>query len=265
MIAVARYARLLAVQLRASMAQAAQYRVDFVLGVVLSAFWTLAALVPLLVLFGRRPSLGGWTRGEALVVVAFFTVLKGAIQGAIEPSVTNTVEHLRKGTLDFLLLKPADAEFLVSTTRLQPWRATDVVGGLALLAYALSSLGRWPSAPEALAAAALVAAAVAILHSLWIMVVALAFVTVKVDNLAFLLGSVYDAARWPASVWRGALAWVFTLVIPLSVMTTYPALAVLGRLDLAHGAGACGLAALFALLARAVWTRSVRRYTSAGG
>jgi len=75
-------------------------------------------------------------------VVAFFTILKGAIQGAIEPSITNTVEHLRKGTLDFLLLKPADAEFMVSTTRLQPWRATDVLGGLALLVYALSDLQR---------------------------------------------------------------------------------------------------------------------------
>jgi ABC-2 type transport system permease protein len=260
-----RYLRLLGVQLRASVAQAAQYRLDFVLGAVMSVFWTAAALTPLVVVYARRPTLGGWTRDEALLVVAFFTILKGAIQGAIEPSITNTVEHLRKGTLDFLLLKPADAEFMVSTTRLQPWRATDVLGGLALLVYALSDLQRAVSFGAAFATLALLLAAVAILHSLWIMVVALAFVTVKVDNLSFLLGSVYDAARWPASVWRGALAWIFTLVIPLAVMTTYPALAVLGRLDLAHGAFGCGLAAAFVLVARLVWTRSIRLYTSAGG
>ncbi len=260
-----RYLRLLGVQLRASIAQAAQYRLDFVLGAVMSVFWTAAALTPLVVVYARRPTLGGWTRDEALLVVAFFTILKGAIQGAIEPSITNTVEHLRKGTLDFLLLKPADAEFMVSTTRLQPWRATDVLGGLALLIYALADLGRGVSFGAALATLALLLAAVAILHSLWIMVVSLAFVTVKVDNLSFLLGSVYDAARWPSSVWRGALAWLFTLVIPLAVMTTYPALAVLGRLDLAHGAFGCGLAVAFVLVARLVWTRSIRLYTSAGG
>ena len=93
MSVVGRYARLLGVQLRASFAQAAQYRVDFVLGAVLSAFWTAAAVTPLLVIYGRRPTLGGWTRDEALVVVGFFTLLKGAIQGVIEPSVTNTVEQ----------------------------------------------------------------------------------------------------------------------------------------------------------------------------
>lgn len=260
-----RYLRLLAVQLRTSVSQAAQYRVDFMLGAVISVFWTATAVTPLMVLYDRHRTLGGWSRAEALLVVGFFTALKGVIQGAIEPSVTNTVAHLRKGTLDFVLLKPADAEFLVSTTKLEPWRATDVVGGAALLAYAAHGLDRAPSLWECVTAGLVLVASVAILHSLWIIVVALAFVTVKVDNLVFLLGSTFDAARWPSSVWRGALSWIFTLIIPLSVMTTYPALAVLGRLDLAHGLGALGLATVFVATSRAVWTRSISKYTSAGG
>lgn len=265
MSALRRYAVLLAVQLRASIAQAAQYRLDFVVGALMSVFWTLAALAPLLVVYARRPTLGGWTREEALLVVAFFTALKGAVQGFIEPSVTNTVEHLRKGTLDFLLLKPADAEFLVSTTRLQPWRATDLFGGFALLAWALHALGRTPSPGALLAALALLAGSTAILHSMWILVVSIAFVTVKVDNLSFLLSSVYDAARWPSSVWRGALAWVFTFVVPLAVLTTWPALAVLDRLDARHTLTALAVACTFVAGSRAVWLRCVRQYTSAGG
>jgi len=35
------------------------------------------------------------------------------------------VEHIRKGTLDFLLLKPIDAQFLVSTSRFELWKATE--------------------------------------------------------------------------------------------------------------------------------------------
>lgn len=260
-----RYAMLLGVQLRASFVQAVQYRVDFLLGLLLSLCWTAAALVPLLVVYDRRRTLGGWTRDEALLVVGFFTLLKGAIQGLIEPSVTHTVEHLRKGTLDFLLLKPVDAEFLVSTTRLQPWRATDSLGGLALIVWGLHGTARVPRFDALLTTAALVSAALAILHSLWVLVVAIAFVTVKVDNLSFLLGSVYDAARWPSSVWRGALAWVFTVIVPLTVMTTWPALAVLGRLDLARGVGAIALAVVFVTVSRAVWSRAIRNYTSAGG
>ncbi len=50
-----------------------------------------------------------------------------------------------------------------------------------------------------------------------------AFYVVKVDNLTYLFESIFDAARWPASVFRGVLRVVFTFVIPLALMTTYPA------------------------------------------
>jgi ABC-2 type transport system permease protein len=88
---------------------------------------------------------------------------------------------------------------------------------------------------------------------------------VKVDNLIYLFISVYDAARWPASIFRGALAFVFTFVVPLAVMTTFPALALLGKLTVLQAAGALSGAAIFTLGARVVWLRSIAHYTSAGG
>ena len=86
---------------------------------------------------------------------------------------------------------------------------------------------------------------------------------VKVDNLSFLFSSIFDAARWPVSVFRGAWRVIFTAVIPLALMTTWPALALLGRLDLRTAAAAVLGAAVFSVLARLVWLRSIARYTSA--
>ena len=106
-----RYARLFGIQLRTSLLLAMQYRLQFFLDGVMSLFWTASALVPLLVLFGSRSSVAGWTWPEALLVVAGFTTLKGVLDGAIQPSLGQVVEQVRKGTLDFLLLKPVDAQF----------------------------------------------------------------------------------------------------------------------------------------------------------
>jgi len=58
---------------------------------------------------------------------------------------------------------------------------------------------------------------------------------------------------------------VFTFVIPLAVMTTYPALALLGRLEPTRVVAALGGAALFAGISRFAWTRAIGHYTSAGG
>ncbi len=103
------------------------------------------------------------------------------------------------------------------------------------------------------------------LYSFWLLIVSVSFYAVKVDNLSSLFTSIFDAARWPATVFRGAFRTIFTFVIPLVVMATLPANALLGRLAwtslVASVAGAIG----FSIAARGVWLMSLRRYTSAGG
>jgi ABC-2 type transport system permease protein len=260
---VRRYLRLLGVQLRASTALALQYRVEFLGEAFLSLFWVGWSLVPIVVVFGHREAVAGWSYAEALVVLGWFTLMKGVLEGAVNPSLVAVVEHIRKGTLDFVLLKPADAQFLVSTAKFKPARVADALGALAIFVLAFRQLGRWPSPPHVLAACALLVCAAVVLYSIWILVVSAAFRLVKVDNLSFLFQSIFDAARWPASVFRGGWRLVFTFVVPLALMTTYPALALLGRLEPASAAGALAGAAAFAALARAIWVRSIGRYTSA--
>jgi ABC-2 type transport system permease protein len=262
---LSRYARLFGVQLRSSVLLALQYRLDFAIDAVLSLFWMATSLVPLLVVYQGREQIAGWSRAEALVVMAWFTCLKGLLEGAIRPSLGSVVEHIRKGTLDFILLKPADAQFLVSTARFEIFRAIDVAGGLFLLGWALHALHRVPSLGAVAWTVVLLGGAVGILYAMWILVVALAFLVVKVDNLTYLFGSIFDAARWPASIFRGFWAFVFTFVVPLALMTTFPAEAILGRLDAGRGVVAVGAAVGALAVARAVWVRAIGRYTSAGG
>jgi ABC-2 type transport system permease protein len=260
-----RYARLLGIQLRTSLLLAMQYRLEFFLDGLMSVFWTASAIAPLLVLFGERHSVAGWTWPEALLVVGAFTTLKGVLDSAIQPSLGNVVEHVRRGTLDFLLLKPVDAQFMVSTSKFEPWRGSDAWLGLLLFGWAFHAMGRVPTFAGVAIAIVLLGAAIAILYSISILVVSLAFFVVKVDNLIYLFVSLYDAARWPASIFRGFLAFLFTFVVPLTVMTTFPALSLLGRLSSLQAGGALLGASLFAVGARRVWLRAITHYTSAGG
>jgi len=260
---VLRYLRLLGIQLRASFTVAAQYRVEFLVSGVLSIFWTVLGIIPLFVLFRDRSSVAGWTYPESLVVIGWFGLVKGILEGAVNPSLTAVVEHIRKGTLDFVLLKPADAQFLVSTTKFEPWRIVDVFAGGVIMAIAFRLMGRTPSVSGVALAALVLASATVILYSLWILVVSAAFFVVKVDNLSFLFLSLYDAARWPADVFPVALRAVFTFVIPLAVLTTIPAAALLGRIGPLEVAATAAGAALFAVAARFVWLRSIGHYTSA--
>jgi len=190
-------------------------------------------------------------------------MLKAVLDGGVMPSLNHVVDGIRKGTLDFILLKPADAQFLVSTARFEPWRILDFVGSIGIVGFAFHRLGRWPTAAQACTGLLLFSVALMLVYSLWILVVSLSFRVVKVDNLSYLFMSIFDAGRWPVHVFKGALRMLFTVVFPLALMTTYPAQALLGTLGGARAllAGMGGL--LFTAAARIVWQRSLRSYTSA--
>lgn len=258
-----RYLRILGMQLRTSFALAMQYRADFLADGFVEVFWTITAIVPLFVVFDARPVIAGWNLGEALMVTGFFTLLQGILEGAINPSVTLVVEQIRKGTFDFVLLKPLDAQFLVSTSRVLPWRSLNLLTAIVLFTYGFARLGRAPSALDVAAALVVLTASITILYSLWIVSVSLAFWVVKIDNLTFLFGAVFDAARWPSSVFRGLLRILFTFVIPLALMTTFPAEALLGRATTTELLTAAAGAPIAFVLSRAVWRRALAKYTSA--
>jgi len=260
-----RYFALLRIQIKAAALLSLQYRLDFFVQTAMALFWTLTALVPLWVLFSMRSGVAGWSANEALIVAGFFIALKGVLQGVIQPSLTNVVEHIRKGTLDFLLLKPVDTQFLLSTSKLDLPRAIDIAAGFALAIWALIASGARPSLVAISLALLILACAVVILYGIWILVVSLAFRVVKIDNLSFLIVSTFDAARFPASVFRGALSFIFTFVVPLALMTTYPALALLGRVGFSEVATSLAVAVGFLFGSRWVWLRSIGQYTGAGG
>lgn len=275
-MALRRYFRLSWLALRTAVLLGLQYRVDFVVQGLMQVAWMLLSAVPLWIAYQARATatgttiggvdLGGWGFYQAVVVYGFFSLLKAVLEGAINPSLSAVVEHIRSGTLDFVLLKPADAQFLVSTARFEPWHAVDALGALLLVVFGIARQGayhNYPGIAEVALAALLLLCGVLLLYTVWILVICAAFHVVRIDNLSFLFTSLFDFARWPRSVFRGALHVVFTYIIPLVVMTSYPAEALLGTLRSGQALWALLVAGLLLVLSRLAWVRSIGRYTSA--
>ncbi len=260
---LASYARLLLVQLRISVTVAAAYRFQFLLDGGLAALWIAAGVVPLSVALRGRPPIEGWTFDRSLVVVGVFTMLKAVLDGSVNPSLVAVVDHIRNGTLDFLLMKPKDAQFLVYTSKFELWRAVDFFAGAGIVAWAFARMGTTPAGGDVALSALLFASATVLVYSLWLLVVTAAFWVVRLDNLAYMFNALFDFARWPRSVMKGVFHVVFTFVLPLAVMTSFPAEALLGTLSARSVALALGLSAAFAIVARAAFLRALGKYTSA--
>jgi ABC-2 type transport system permease protein len=258
-----KYLRLLGVQLRISAAAGMAYRADFILEGVMAIAWMGLTLLPLMVLYNERNSVAGWDASSALVVVAYFMGVRAVLEGVVSPSLVDLVERIRSGAFDYVLLKPVDAQALISASRFDPWKVFDLLGALGLAAYAFYLRGEMPSLRGLVLGSLLFVNGVLAMYAVWIMCAAAAFWVVRLDNLTYLLGSIFDVARWPIHVFRGLWRLVFTFFIPVAVMTTFPAMALLDRLETHTALAAIAGTAALLVVSRLVWRTAIRSYTSA--
>ena len=258
-----RYLRVLAIQLRISVASAMAYRANFLVEGVMSLAWMALALLPLRVLFDGRLTVAGWDAPSALIVMAYFVAVRAVLEGLITPSLVDMIEKIRSGSFDYVLLKPVDAQLLISASRYEPWKVFELAGAVAVVIYAFVQRGSAPAAADLALGILLFGSGVVAAYALWIVCAAASFWVGRLDNLMYLLGAIFDTARWPVQVVPAAWRFVFTFVIPVAVMTTYPAKALLGKLDAGTAVATLGGSLVLLALSRVVWRTAIRSYTSA--
>lgn len=257
------YARLFLAQLEMSALAALQYRVGFWTEGMLGLLWSALGIAPLFVAVDRLGAVKGWGQWELVVLTGCFTLLSGVFGALLQPALVESMNHIRRGTLDYLLLRPADALILCLTCEFRPWRLVEAAGGVLLIAGGLVMLGRVPSLEAVLAAALTGLAGLVALYAFGVLVLCASFKAMQLHALTYLMESLLDFGRWPAQVFPATLRVLFTFVVPLLVMTSYPAEALLGRLGWSSVAMTAAISAGLMALARLWWRASVRGYTSA--
>ena len=258
-----RYLALFALFARSSLQTALEYRANFVVSALQSSFWLVWGVVGTLIFFRFSGTIGGWGFEQVLLVVGMFRLMEGLIDGLLRPNITRIVEHIQKGTLDFILLKPVDSQFMASLREINLRTLPDIVVGLGLIVYGLVALGRPPSAVAVLTFVLLVGCAMVMVYGLWMLLITTAFWFVRVENVAELFSAVYETGRFPVSTFSGPVRAALTFIVPIAFLTTFPAAALLGLLEPRYLALAPALAAGLFVASRAFWRVALRSYTSA--
>jgi ABC-2 type transport system permease protein len=240
-----------------------QYRVNFWLQLLQSAVALVVGLVGLALVFNHTSDLAGWSRPELLAVMGVHILMGGVIGALIQPNMLRLMEDVKEGTLDFALIKPTDAQALVSVREIRLWRLVDVAVGAVVLAVALAQLGAQVRPLALLAFSVALACGVAMIYSFWLMLTSVAFWVVRVDEMINLFEGLYAAGRWPVGIYPGWLQGLLTFLVPVAFAVTVPAEALTGRLGAGSFALALALAAGLLLLARLVWRLGLRQYAGA--
>jgi ABC-2 type transport system permease protein len=256
-----RYLKVLLIFWKTSIAAELEYRLNFVIA-SLSSIANLGGSIFGLFLFYRTGyNFEGWNWQEAMLVLGLFTLLQGFSATFLVPNLNRIVDQVQQGTLDFVLLKPIDSQFWVSTRSISPWGLPDLLFGSIIIFYAGANLKF--TLFNYIQGIVPIIFGFIILYSLWFILGATSIWFVKIYNVTEVLRSFLEAGRYPLVAYPATYRFFFTFVIPVAFLTTVPAEAMLGRSHLEWLGGAGILAVGLFLVAKYFWRFALRFYTSA--
>jgi ABC-2 type transport system permease protein len=135
--------------------------------------------------------------------------------------------------------------------------------GFGVLAFALVRMGERVGGWEAAVFVLMLIAGGVIIYSFWLILATLSFWFVRVENILVVFQSMYEAGRWPISLYPGWLRYGLTFIIPVAFATTVPAEALTGRLTWVTLVIAVALAVVLFMLSRLCWRAGLRHYSGA--
>jgi ABC-2 type transport system permease protein len=256
-----RYLKVLQLFWSTAIAAELEYRLNFVIATLSSLGNLIGSIFGLFLFYRTGYTFEGWNWQEALIILGIFTLLQGISATFLVPNLNRIVGQVQEGTLDFVLLKPINSQFWLSSRTISPWGIPDLIFGVLVIFYAGRNLGLGIN--NYLIGIVPIFFGIMILYSLWFMLGATSIWFVKIYNVTEVLRGLLDAGRFPMVAYPASYRFFFTFIVPVAFLTTVPAQTMLGRSSLVWLIGA-GILAFALILASAIfWRFALRFYTSA--
>jgi len=246
------------------LAETMSYRLNFFLMMTIHVGWFAVYLATYGVIFSQVKDLAGWSPYEVLFLAGTWQLIFTTFVGIFVPNLSNISWFIKTGEMDFVLCKPVGSLFYLSINRVELGGLSSMVSAIPALVIAGRHLpGFAPTAWDLAAYCLLIIAGIAILYSLMLSIVSIAFWATRASAVQGLFWAIQEFGGYPAAIYSRPLRWVLTFIIPVAIIANLPASMMLKGLDGASVALMVGIAALALLAARLVFYAGLKRYQSA--
>jgi ABC-2 type transport system permease protein len=262
---LSRYAGIYAVMLRNSLIREMSFQLNFLLWMLVEVLWFLGQIVFIEVVFSYVGTIGGWTKWEVVLLIGTHQLIGQLFQAFFYMNLANLPELVRTGKMDFMLLLPADAQFLVSLKQFGLDNVVNAVVGAGFVVFALGKLGIVPSALQILLYGVAVLCGILIHYCVMFAFAASSFWMVRSQGLIYGYYSLFNIGRYPDTIYRGAFKLVFSWLVPVIIVANVPSRILIHAAENPAPILLQLFAATLLLMAaiRWMWSSALSRYSSA--
>jgi ABC-2 type transport system permease protein len=240
------------------------FKSNFLLWIFVEVLWFGLQLCFIGVLYLHTKEIGTWTQWQVVMLVGASHFIQQIFQAFFLVNCTNLSELIRTGKLDFLLLLPVNARFVVSLRQVDLGGFVNATFALCVMGYAARKLHFTPSFAQIAGFLVLCGIGILIHYSLMFLLASISFYTVRAQGIVWGYYNLFQIARMPDEAFQGLFKALFTFALPMLLVSNVPVRLLVGKLTSAGP--------LVILLSMSVvcyfisewgWRAALRHYTSA--
>lgn len=205
-------------------------------------------------------SLAGYTQNQALFFFLIFALVDTLSQFLFR-EVYRFRPLIVKGDFDYVMVKPVNPLFRVLMG------GADVIDLITLppLIFVVFKIGSLldPSTAEVLSFLLLFVNGMLITTAFHITVLSLGILTTEIDHTVMIYRDLMSLGRFPVDIYREPLRGILTYIVPVGIMVTLPAKALIGLVSPIVLVMSVAVGFLFIFLSIKFWDFALTKYTSA--
>lgn len=225
-----KHLKLYGVCLRAAFSQAIAYRADFLMGSLITLLSNILFPLVTVLIYANGAAFPGWSMWEVLLIQSIYSMSTALASMVLSSVVWVTMDHIREGSFETVLLKPISPLFYIMATNCDVRSISLLLGGLVMTIVAAVQTG--VGGIGAICSFLLLfVAGFMVLCGMNLIMAAISFKWVGNSRIPEIFDSVSNFGKYPLFIFPQAVRIFAVFMIPVAMIGFFPASALLGRLE----------------------------------
>lgn len=247
---------------RASLTADLEFRLNFATRIITDIFWYLAQIFSFELLYNFTDQIGSWNREEMRVFLGILFVVDAIYMILFSTNLDNFSENVSKGSLDLLLAKPVNSQFMISLQRTSTAHLGNLLLASIWLGWSLWNINQfewW----RLLWLFIVIPSGTIIIYGLRFFFSAMAIVFTRADNIQYLWYHIYKLGIRPDNIYFPYLKYLVLSAIPVGLVASVPSRLVLGSASPWLALWGVIVSGLVLFFSNRFWKFALTKYTSA--
>lgn len=239
------------------------HRINFIMRFASDSTYFFVYFIFYTVIYSYVPNINGWGKFEILILMGTFHIIISLFLAFYFPNLLQIPNLVKSGSLDGILIKPIDSQFLLSTQITDFGSLVNVFLGIAIIIFSIFQLGIQITIPIMIFFIYYIFIGVYILYNvLFILLSTIFWVQDSSWSISFFM-TFNSFADKPLNIYKGSIYRFLTFIFPIGLVANVPAGIVLRKEINYMGIWIIIAAFILRLASKYIWKRGIELYEGA--